>query len=286
MKTKVRSPFQRMKPANIVASVNEDEAEIVLYDEIGGWWGVTAEQFRQELAGISAKTIHLRINSPGGSVFEALAMYNALREHEARVISHVDGLAASAATVVVLGADEVHMAANAFFMIHEPWVLSMGNADQLRKDADLLDKITGSIVGMYRQKTQASDDEVREWMEAETWFTAEEAKAAGFVDLIDNGEEEDLAGQAAALFDLSIYSKVPDALQARGSESKEPTTRELEKALRDAGLSRSAAARMVAAGREGLRDAAETHHFDADYLQVAALALKQRNDQKVRHLHA
>jgi ATP-dependent protease ClpP protease subunit len=275
-----------MKPASIVASVTGDEAEIVLYDEIGGWFGVTAEQFRQELDSISAKTIHLRINSPGGSVFEALAMYNALKEHQARVVSHVDGLAASAATVVALGADEVHMAANAFFMIHEPWVLSMGNSEQLRKDADLLDKITGSIVGMYQLKTQASDDEVREWMEAETWFTADEAKAAGFADLIDNGEEEDLAAEAAALFDLSIYSKVPDALQARGSESTEPTTRELEKALRDAGLSRSAAARMVAAGREGLRDAAETHHFDADYLQVAALALKQRNDQKARHLNA
>lgn len=281
MKTKVRSPFQRMKPANIVASVNEDEAEIVLYDEIGGWWGVTAEQFRQELAGISAKTIHLRINSPGGSVFEALAMYNALREHEARVISHVDGLAASAATVVALGADEVHMAANAFFMIHEPWVLSMGNADQLRKDADLLDKITGSIVGMYRQKTQASDDEVREWMEAETWFNADEAKAAGFVDLIDNGEEEDLAAEAAALFDLSIYSKVPDALRARGSEPTEPTTRELEKALRDAGLSRAAAARMVAAGRECQRDAGatETHLHEAVIaaasLQLGIQALKE-----------
>ena len=286
MQTKVRSPFQRMKPANIVASVTGDEAEIILYDEIGGFWGVTAEQFKRELDSISAKTIHLRINSPGGSVFEALAMYNALKEHEARVVSHVDGLAASAATVVALGADEVRMAANAFFMIHEPWVMTIGNSEQIRKDADLLDKITGSIIGMYRQKTQASDEEVRAWMEAETWFTAEEAKAAGFVDSIDNGEEEDLAAEAAALFDLSIYSKVPDALSARGSEPTEPTTRDLEKALRDAGLSRSEAARMVAAGRGGLRDAAETHHSEADYLAVAALALKQHNDQKVRHLHA
>jgi ATP-dependent Clp protease protease subunit len=281
-----RSPFQRMKPKSILAFVKDDEAEVVLYDEIGGC-GVYADQFREELSGINAKTIHLRINSPGGSVFEAMAMYNALKEHQARVVSHVDGLAASAATVVALGADEVHMAANALFMVHEPWALSMGNSEQLRKDADLLDKISGSIVGMYRQKTQASDDEVREWMEAETWFTADEAKAAGFADLIDNGEEEDLVAQAAALFDLSIYSKVPDALVARGSEPKEPTTRELEKALRDAGLSRAAAARMVAAGREPLRDAGlESHQLSDARLLLAATQLKRSNDQKERHIRA
>lgn len=249
-----RSLFQH-KPRSIVSQAKDDEAEIVLYDEISDW-GVTAEGFRQELEAITAKTIHLRINSPGGSVFDALAMFNSLRAHPAHVVSHIDGLAASAATVVALGGNEVRIAANAFFMIHDPWLWTAGNAAQLRKDADLLDKLGGSIVDTYVAKTEATVADVKAWMEAETWFTAAEAVEAGFADALDTTEEEDdLAAAAAALFDLSIYSHVPDALRARGSEPTEPTTRDLERALRDAGLSRSEAARMVAA-REGLRDAA------------------------------
>ena len=273
MNPKQRSPFRRNKPQGIVSFVGGDEAEIVLYDEIG-YWGVTAEQFREELQGVSARTIHLRINSPGGSVFEALAMFNSLREHPARVIAHVDGLAASAATVVALGGDELRMASNAFFMIHDPWLLTIGNAEQLRKDADLLDKIGGSIVDTYQAKTKASAEEVKAWMEAETWFNAEEAQEAGFADSVEHQEEDDdLAAAAAALFDLSIYSHVPDALSSRGSEPKEPTIRELEKALRDAGLSRAAAARMVAGGeREATRDAGpETHPSNGDLIAATAL---------------
>lgn len=263
-----RSLFQH-KPRSIVAQTKDDEAEIVLYDEISDW-GVTAEGFRQELESITAKTIHLRINSPGGSVFDALAMFNSLRGHPAHVISHIDGLAASAATVVALGGNEVRMAANAFFMIHEPWLWTAGNATQLRKDADLLEKLSGSIVDTYVAKTEATSADVKAWMEAETWFTAAEAVEAGFADALDTTEkEDDLAAAAASLFDLSIYSHVPDALQPRGSEPMEPTIRELEKALRDAGLSRAAAARMVAAGRECQRDAGATE----THLQQAALAV-------------
>lgn len=279
MNPKQRSPFRLAKPQSIVSFVGGDEAEIVLYDEIG-YWGVTAEQFREELQGMNARTIHLRINSPGGSVFEALAMFNCLKEHPARVVAHVDGLAASAATVVALGGDELRMASNAFFMIHDPWLLTVGNAEQLRKDADLLDKIGGSIVDTYRTKTGAAAEVVKAWMEAETWFTAEEAQEAGFADAIEHQEEEDLAAAAAALFDLSIYSHVPDALSSRGSEPKEPTTRELEKALRDAGLSRAAAARMVAGGqREATRDAGpETHPSTGDIAAAAVHVMKTLNE--------
>ncbi len=288
MNMKQRSPFLRNRPRGIVSYAGGDEAEVVLYDEIG-FWGVTAEQFREELQGIDASTIHLRINSPGGNVFDALAMFNSLREHPARIVSHIDGLAASAATVVALGGDEVRMAANAFFMIHDPWLLTVGNAEQLRKDADLLDKITGSIVETYRGKTGGTAEEVKAWMTAETWFNATEAAEAGFVDALDSNEEEDLAAAAAALFDLSIFNHVPEALTARGSEPKEPTRRELEKALRDAGLSRSAAARMVARGlAEPLRDAGqpETHPVAEARLKLAAQQLKRANDQKVSTHHA
>lgn len=262
--------FARMKPPDPVAFVSNEEAEIVLYDEIGPY-GITAERFRAALQEVTAPTLHLRINSPGGSVFEALAMYNALREHPAAVVAHIDGLAASAATLVALGAAEVRMAANAFFMIHDPWALAVGSAEELRTTADLLEKIADPIVHTYQTKTGATEEAVRAWMAAETWFTAAEAEAAGFADVVD--DEHDLAAAAAALFDLSVYAHTPDALETRGSEPAEPTTRELEKALRDAGLSRTAAARMVAAGRTGQRDAGETHPAPAGLTDEALLTV-------------
>lgn len=288
-KLEYHSAFSRHQPRSIVAYADGPEAEVVLYDEIG-YWGVTAAQVREELRAVQARTINVRINSPGGDIFDAIAIYNALREHPARVVSHVDGLAASAATIVALGGDEVRMAANGFWMIHDPWVIAIGNADQLRKDADLLDKISGTVVETYRNKTGRTVEEVEAWMDAETWFTAAEAAEAGFVDAVENIEEEDLAAAAAARFDLSIYSHVPETLKARGSEPKEPTRRELEKALRDAGLSRSAAARMVARGlAEPLRDAGqhETHPdtlLDQARLMLVAQQLKTSTDMKVSTL--
>jgi ATP-dependent Clp protease protease subunit len=190
------------------------EAEILLYDEIG-WWGVTAEEFRRELDGLSAETIHLRINSPGGNVFDGVAMYNALREHPARIVTHIDGLAASMASMVALAGDEVHMTGNAFFMIHDPWTISIGNAAELRKDADVLEKVGGSLEDTYRHKTGATTEQVRAWMEAETWFTADEASEAGFVDVVVTEEETDEAlAAAAAAYDLSVFAHTPDVLAA------------------------------------------------------------------------
>lgn len=256
-KAKERSPFRREQATPVVRALAADEAEVLLYDEIGGWWGIQADDIRRELDGLAAKTVHVRINSPGGSVFDGMAVYNALREHDARIITHIDGLAASMASVIALAGDEVRMSESAFLMIHDPWTITIGDAEQLRKDAALLDKIGGQAAHIYQAKTGATSDEVRGWMEAETWFTGQEAADAGFIDAIDNpAEEDDAAAQVAALFDLSIFAHTPDALVTRGSgPRREPTTRDLERALRDAGLSRSEAARMVAT-REGLRDAA------------------------------
>ncbi len=256
-KAKERSPFRREMVVPTVRALTNDEAEVLLYDEIGGLWGIQADDIRRDLESLAAKTIHVRINSPGGSVFDGMAVYNTLREHDARIVTHIDGLAASMASVIAMAGDEVRMSESAFLMIHEPWTITIGNAEQLRKDAALLDKIGGTAVHIYQAKTGVDDEEVRAWMEAETWFTGQEAADAGFVDALDNAaEDDDPAAQVAALFDLSIFAHTPDALVARGSgTSREPTTRQLERALRDAGLSRSEAARMMAA-RDGLRDAA------------------------------
>jgi len=254
-----RSPFHRKNATLRVAAAN-GEAEVVLYDEIG-FWGITAEDFKKQIDDIKAKTIHLRINSPGGDVFDGLAIHNALREHDAKVITHIDGVAASMASVVAMAGDEILMADNAFMMLHEPWSLAMGNAEDLRKEADLLEKVSGSLHSVYEARTGADAEQVSTWMTDETWLTAAEAKTAGFVDEITTGEEGK-ARDIAATFDLSVFNHLPDELQE--DEEREPTMRDLERALRDAGLSQIAAKQYISAGREAAthRDGEEAGERD------------------------
>jgi len=252
MKNKrVRSPF--IRPAadagyRIKAAAN-GEAEVLLYDEIG-YWGVQAKPFIQQLQALDVETIHLRINSPGGDVFEGIAIANAIRGLDATVITHVDALAASIASIIALAGDEVHMADNAFLMIHEAWTLAIGNAKDLRDTADLLDKIGGSISAAYVSKTGKSLDQVNAWMAAETWFDAAEAKDLGFIDVIDGQTN------AKASFDLSLYANAPAALARCDSV---PSPRDAERALRDAGYTRTEAKTLIAAGLRALdpRDASE-----------------------------
>lgn len=198
-------------PVRVVAKA-DGEATIYLYSPIGGW-GVLADDFVRELRAIKANVIHLRINSPGGDVFEARAIATAIRQHEARVVAHVDALAASAATYIALAADEVRIAKGAFFMVHRSWTMALGNAGELREVAELLEKIDDSIVADYAQKTGKSTAQVNEWMAAETWFTAEEAVAHGFADLLVDGEEGAGADGAEARWNLAAaYRNVPAAL--------------------------------------------------------------------------
>ena len=170
---------------NITAAEDNSSAEVNIYDAIGGH-DVNAKQFVNELKEINAETINLRINSPGGSVIDGNAMFNALQRHPAKVVTHIDGLAASMASVIAMAGDEIHMADNALLMIHNPWTFSMGDADELRADADLLDKMSASIVGAYG-RSQYEADEIKNLMDDETWFTAQEAFDAGFVDHISTG---------------------------------------------------------------------------------------------------
>lgn len=140
---------------------------------------------------LAVDTIHLRINSPGGDVFGARAIVAAFRGSGAKVIAHIDGLAASAATFIAANCDEVHMADGAFFMIHQASTMTWGNSADLRETANLLDKVDNTIVNDYVRKTGQAEQQVRDWMAAETWFTAEEAKQYGFVDQIVTGQKVD-----------------------------------------------------------------------------------------------
>lgn len=183
---------------------NKDEATVYVYDAIGGWFGgVDAQEFVKALAGITAGTIHLRINSPGGDVFDARAMQTALRQHKAKVVAHIDGLAASAATFLAMGSDEIEMAEGGFFMIHNAWSLTMGNAADHVEAAAMLEKVDASIRGDYARKTGKEDGELQAMMDAETWMTAQEAMDHGFVDSIYTGQATENS------FDLSAYDKAP-----------------------------------------------------------------------------
>ena len=170
----------------IKASVADDTDEIYIYDEIG-LWGIEAKQFIDDLNRITAGKIDLRLNTPGGSVFDGNAMYNALKRHSATITTYIDGLAASMGSIIALAGDKVHMADNAMYMIHNPWTIAWGEASDLRKSADTLDKLKVSMVRIYADKTGLSDDEVIRLMDEETWFTADEARDSGFVDDVQDG---------------------------------------------------------------------------------------------------
>ena len=167
---------------------DDSTAEVHIYDEIGGF-GVGAKQFVSAIKPFSGKRLHLRINSVGGSVIEGLAIANAIRRHKGGVTAHVDGLAASMASVIAVAADETVMADNALMMIHEPWTVGMGTSDDLRKEADVLDTMRKNIIRAYARKTKMDGDEIAEMMKAETWLDAAAAVNAGFADEIEDGIE-------------------------------------------------------------------------------------------------
>ena len=190
--------------------------EMLLYDDIGeGFFGgISAKQVVEDLQDIKASTINVRINSPGGSVHEGFAIANALRDHKAKVIVDVDALAASIASyIAVEAADEVRMADNSMMMIHNAWTVGMGDAAELRRTADLLDKHNEIIVEAYARRSGGDVSQVREWMDAETWFNAEEARDVGLADTVT---EE--AAKAAAWFDAERFRNAPQWLLTARSE--------------------------------------------------------------------
>lgn len=159
-----------------------DEAEILLYDEIGGWWGCTAEELVDELRDITAPNIRVRINSPGGSVFEGIAIANALRAHPANVIVQVDGLAASIASVIAMAGDRVEMAPQTMLMIHDASGVCYGNATDMEEMGQLLDLLSDNIADAYAARAGGTRDEWRALMRAETWYLPEAAVEAGLAD--------------------------------------------------------------------------------------------------------
>ncbi len=230
-----------------IEASDDDNAEIMIYDVIG-WPFNDSREFTKALGAMTAKTITVRINSPGGDVFDGLAIYNALQTHKSRIITKIDGLAASMASIVAIAGSEVQSHANAMMMIHEPWTWAAGNQHDMRDIADVLEKISGNMLDIYYGKTGGGKRELKQMMKDETWLTAKEAKERNLIDTII----EKPAAKAA--FDLSMFANVPDGFHAQ-PEGRDLTTREIERALRDAGASRSFAKAIIAEKVKPLRDA-------------------------------
>lgn len=197
-----------------ISGAAKEEAEVFIYDAIGGFFGIDAGKFAKDLKAIKAGTIHLRINSPGGDVFAARAIATALSEHPAKVTAHIDGLAASAASFIMLAADKIVASDGAFVMVHNPWSLTIGDADDHVKTADLLTKIQVGMASDYAKRSGKTPEEAQAWMDAETWFTAEEAKEAGLVDeVVEAIAAGDKAAAASARnWNLAAYQNAPAAL--------------------------------------------------------------------------
>ena len=218
------------KPWTITAKA-KDEIEILLYEMIGmDFWtgeGTTAKSFAEDLkaAGDGIRKIHLRVNSPGGNVFDGLAIYNTLLSHGAKITAQVDGLSASIASVITMAASEISMGDNAMMMIHNPSTVVGGDAPEMRKMADTLDKVKTSMITSYRRHSKQSPEEIGALMDAETWMTAEETVENGFAEKVTTpeGDEADVAANFAPI--LAKFRKVPAQIAARFAAGTSRTKR-------------------------------------------------------------
>lgn len=208
----VRERFQVARPVaelragrtdwyRITNLVESASARVYIYDEIG-YWGVTAQDFARDIVALDVDSIELHINSPGGEVFDGIAIYEVLRQHKAKVTTYVDSLAASAASFIAMAGDEVIMAPNATMMIHDGIGLAIGNAATMRETAELLDRVSDNIASIYAERAGGDVESWRTAMRAETWYSASEAVAAGLAQRVGRETEDTTSNR----WDLSIFN--------------------------------------------------------------------------------
>lgn len=180
-----------------------EPAALYIFDEINPMWGIGAQEVVDQLKSIDASQIDVHINSPGGNVFDGIAIMNALRNHKANITVKVDGLAASIASVIAMAGDTIVMSLGSQMMVHNPSGFAMGDAKTMRELADTLDKSRASIASIYADRAGGTVDAWGTAMDAETWYTAQEAVDAGLADKVDDSSQ---AEDIAAKFDLSIFN--------------------------------------------------------------------------------
>lgn len=242
-----KQPWYQIRNA---AADSTGPAELLIYDEIDSWFGVAAEQLARDISALAAdRELTVRINSPGGNAYDGVAILNSLRGHPGKVTVVIDGIAASAASVIAMGGDEIVMNRNSEMMIHNGSAVAIGGAEDMRKMADRLEAVNANLATIYAEKAGGTADEWRAVMAAETWYSAEEAVAAGLADRVE--KQDDDARAVAAKFDLSVFAhagrsaapapRMPVAhtqtpREPEAEKGKEPTVALSESALQKLGL--------------------------------------------------
>ncbi|MGI9159864.1 MAG: head maturation protease, ClpP-related [Saprospiraceae bacterium] len=201
-----------VEPFKITARVNGKAGEIDIYSEIG-FWGVTASGFKAALKDMGAvESLTVNINSPGGDVFDGIAIYNDLVTHKADVTVRVTGMAASAASLIAMAGDRIEMGAASFLMIHNAWTYAAGDHRAMTDVAKVLEKINLKLSAVYSKRSGQDETEIRNLMDAETWLDSGDAIELGMADAVFNDGEP-----VNASIDLSQFRNVPAALKKRAS---------------------------------------------------------------------
>jgi ATP-dependent Clp protease protease subunit len=247
---------------NNKGTLNTD-VKISIHDEIG-YYGVSAHQFLSDVNAIEAQRIELSIHSPGGNMLDGFAMYNALKNHPAKINARVEGIAASAAATVLMAADYIEMPEDSFLMIHNAQGGAYGESSDLREMADIMEKLQAQAVNIYQNKSGLSEDEIIDMMAAETWMNAAEAKQYGFID--------EITGKINVANKADLFSNHFKKLPFNGIDTlnQVKTERDLEKFLRDSGVSKSLAVGFVSRAKSIFRSESE----ESEQLTALANRLK------------
>lgn len=198
---------------NIMLNEDKSSIEVNIYGILG--WEVTANQFLAELKSYkNIKTINLHVNSVGGDMFDGIAIYNTLKQHEAKVIAYVDAVALSIASVIVMAADEIIMYKTSHLMIHKPWTISIGNANELQKDIEVLNRLEKSIIDVYLEKFEdKKEKDIANMLEAETWIDANEALEFGLINKIADGGKEDKVNDLYKNEVFKEFKNIPERIK-------------------------------------------------------------------------
>ena len=224
-----------------INAVSDDEADILLYDYIG-WPFNEAGEFVRALSSLKQSNITIRINSPGGDVWDANAIHNAIKAHPSKPTTRIESLAASAASYIAVAGAKKQAYKNTMMMIHEPMIGFYGNQYDMDEIKPILVQVSDIMIDMYADNTNVGKRELKEMMKVETWMPVKVMKEKGFIDtIIEAGKP------VKAEFDLSVFNNLPDEFK----DDKELTERDAEKILRDAGFSRHKAKAILAGRKDG-----------------------------------
>jgi ATP-dependent Clp protease, protease subunit len=203
------------------AEVYGDTTEITIYGDIGeSWWGesISANDIKTALNDVETDTITIRLNSPGGDAFDGIAIYNQLKNHKAKVIGYIDGLAASAASIIAMAADKLIMNTGSMMMIHEASTFTWGTKADIKKTLNALEGVDKSIADIYMTRYTGNREELEALVEGETWFTSNEAVDVGLADKVNSTKEEDEIENVKTM----IFNLQSEITQLKSPKEKEP----------------------------------------------------------------